>query len=101
VSIVDLVQVTLEISETEAETLASKFGDLSLAAKGGLAARAYEQEIFSLEQVRRFMGFDNRWDAQDLLSQHGVWPGYTLEDLENDRETMASFRKLEAARATD
>jgi len=91
------MQVTLEIPEEEGKELSSIIGNLGEAAKEGLAAKGYQNGVFSLEQVRRFMGFDNRWDAQSLLSRYKVWPGHTVEDLEIDRESFRQIREIEAA----
>ena len=33
-----------------------------------------------------------RWEAQAVLSRHGVWPGTTAEDFRSDMETLTELR---------
>ncbi len=83
------MEVTLTLPD---ELAAESFGDPSRIALEALAARAYEAGIFSVEQVRRMLDLPSRWEAQDLLSRHGVWPGTTVEDV------LADMRMLEELR---
>ncbi len=73
------------------ELAADSFGDPSKIALEALAARAYEAGIFSVEQVRRMLDLPSRWEARDLLSRHGVWPGTTAEDLEDGLRHLDTF----------
>jgi hypothetical protein len=82
------MQITLEIPD---ELSLPPFGDPSRIAMEALAARAYEEGILSEEQVRRMLGLDSCWDAREVLSNHGVWPGTTVEDILRDAETAAAF----------
>lgn len=59
-----------------------------------LAAAAYEKDVLSFEQVRRLLGLESRWEAQDVLSSHGVWPGTTLEEVLQDAEVATASRVL-------
>lgn len=85
------MQVTIEIPEAEGRELSAKLGDLNRAALESLAARGYELRILSLAQVRKLMGYDNRWDAEDLLARHGVWPGMDSQDLAHDLDCLEKF----------
>jgi hypothetical protein len=38
--------------------------------------------------VRRLLGHETRWDTEKWLAEHGVDHNYSLEDLEQDRQTM-------------
>jgi predicted HTH domain antitoxin len=51
-------------------------------------AVALYQEGASEEQLRRLLNFDTRFEVHALLKRHGVPLRYTLEDLEDDRETL-------------
>lgn len=34
---------------------------------------------------------ESRWEAQAVLSRHGVWPGTTVNDLQSDLDTLAKI----------
>ena len=59
-----------------------------------LAAEAYEQDVLSLEQVRRLLGLESRWDVQAVLARHKVWPGSTVQDVQSD---LATLEKIHAS----
>jgi Uncharacterised protein family (UPF0175) len=78
----------LNIPNDLSEDLNAKYDDLGRAALEALAAEAYEQDVLSLEQVRRLLGLESCWDAQAVLARHKVWPGTTVQDLESDFITL-------------
>lgn len=82
------MQITLEIPD---ELSSAPFGDPSRIAMEALAAKAYEEGVLSEEQVRRMLGLESCWDAREVLSKHGVWPGTTVEEILRDAETAAAF----------
>jgi hypothetical protein len=82
------MKVTLTIPD---ELSDASFGDPSRIALEALAARAYEEGVLSEEQVRRMLGLESCWDAREVLSSHGVWPGTTAEDILRDAENAAAF----------
>ena len=84
--------VTVEIPEEFTSNLAEAFADPARAVLEAFAAEVYERGVFSLEQVRRLLRLDNRWEAEAVLKAHHVWPGTTLEELEGDLATMLSLR---------
>ena len=84
------MKVTLHIPDDLSLELSAKFDNLGQAALEALAAEAYEQDVLSLEQVRRMLNLPSRWEAQALLSQHGVWPGISVEDFQADMDTLAA-----------
>jgi hypothetical protein len=57
-----------------------------------LAAEAYAKDVLSLEQVRKMLGLESRWGAQELLRCHGVWPGQSAEEIFEDAEVSCRFR---------
>jgi len=63
------MQITLDIPD---ELLSAPFDDPSRIALEALAARAYEEGIFSEEQVRQMLGLSSCWDAREVLSHHRV-----------------------------
>ena len=43
-------------------------------------------------RVRRLLDLPSRWEAQSLLSKHGVWPGTTVDDVQSDLDTLEKLR---------
>jgi hypothetical protein len=82
------MEITLQIPD---ELSGTPFGAPSQVALEALAARAYETGVFSVEQVRGMLGLSSRWEAQKMLSRHGVRPGTTVEEILRDAETAAAF----------
>jgi hypothetical protein len=84
--------LTVKIPDELAHDLGAGFGNLGRAALEALAAEAYAKEVLSLEQVRRMLELESCWEAQEILSHHGVWPGQTAGEILDDAETSARFR---------
>ncbi len=83
------MRITLDIPD---ELSSAPFGDPSRIAMEALAARAYEEGLFSEEQVRRMLGLSSCWEAREVLSKHGVWPGTTVEDVLSDMDMLKTMR---------
>jgi len=84
--------LTVNIPDDLAYALGEGYEDLGCAALEALAAEAYSLDLLSLEQVRRLLGLESRWQAQDVLCRHGVWSGQSAVDILKDAETSAGFR---------
>jgi hypothetical protein len=52
--------------------------------------------VLSEEQVRRMLGLESCWDAREILSKHGVWPGTTVADVLSDLETIKIMRPAQS-----
>jgi hypothetical protein len=77
--------LTMTIPDDLSSDLNAGFQNLGRTALEALAAEAYEKDVLSLEQIRRLLGLSTRWEAQDVLCSHGVWPGQcvSMEDGES------------------
>ena len=84
--------LTMKIPDELAHDLGVGFENLGLAALEALAAEAYTKDVLSLEQVRRMLELESTWQAQDVLSRHGAWPGHTAGEILADAETSSRFR---------
>ncbi len=82
------MKMVLEIPDKISAALAQGMDDPARAAIEALAATAYGRGMLSLEQVRRLLELDSRWDAQEVLSAHGAWTAMTVNDLDEDLETL-------------
>lgn len=85
----DNMNVTIHIPDEFVGPLYEAYGsDLSRAAIEQLALEGYRTEKLNLFQVQKLLGFDNRWETERWLGQHGAYVQYGLHDLEADRETL-------------
>lgn len=83
-----MVELTVNLPESVAE----KFGDTpALAARHLLesaAVEGYRSRKLSRHQVREMLGLS--WvETEAFLSEHGCPLDYSLDDLEEDRQTLA------------
>jgi hypothetical protein len=85
--------MTLEIPDDVWLDLKSQSDDFHREALEAVAEDGYVKGRVSMDQVRRMLGLESKWDAQALLSQRGVWPGTTLEEFEADCATLTEFKE--------
>lgn len=83
--------VNLNIPDELSAELTAQFRNVGRAALEALAATAYARDCLSVEQVRRLLGLASKWEAQEVLSQHNVWPGLTADEVSQDAATAAMF----------
>jgi predicted HTH domain antitoxin len=84
--------ITLDIPGEAEQTLRDIWGqNLDQAALEALVIQGYRSGKVGLEQVRRLLGFESRWDVEEWLGQRGVTWNYSLEDLEEDRKALSSL----------
>jgi len=60
------------------------------------AVEAYRQRKIGTAGVRKMLGFEDRLDTIEFLSKFKAYPNYELEDLEQDRATIARVEKRHA-----
>jgi hypothetical protein len=75
----------------EAESLFRRaWGDeLDRTAFEALLVEGYRTGRLTRYEVQQLLGFDNRWDAEAWLGQHGAVLSYDQADLDADRATLA------------
>lgn len=89
--------MTLDIPDDLLGELSAKFHDVGLTALEALAARAYAEEVLSLEQVRQLLDLPSRWEAEAVLKRQGVWPGTTVAEVLSDLEVLGKLSRLHEA----
>lgn len=86
----------MEITITVPDELISGFGGdpgtVGRIALEALAVEGYRSGRLSAFEVRQMLGHDSRWETEEFLSAHGVWPGTTVEDVLEDMETLKSLQ---------
>jgi hypothetical protein len=86
------MQVTVEIPEDIARQLNSKWANLPRGILESLALEAYRSGTLSSPQLRRLLGFETSIELDGFLKQAGVYLDYSLEDLNEDLETIRRVR---------
>ena len=82
------MSVTIELPEEIEQQLETEWGNLPRRALEALALEGYRSGALTLAQLRRMLEFETRMEADAFLKQHGVYLEYSVEDLEQDRETL-------------
>ena len=81
--------LTIHIPEDAEQALREAWGEnLDRAALEALVIEAYRTGKLGISQVRRLLGFESRWEAEQWLGTRGVNWNYSLDDLEADRRTL-------------
>jgi hypothetical protein len=86
------MRVTVEIPDDLAAALGGVGHDLSRSALEAMAIEAYRQGRLSSYQLRTLLGISSRYELDGFLKEHKVYD-YTLEDFEEDLETIRQARQ--------
>lgn len=78
------MKMVLEIPDDVAASLGKSDSALTQAALEAIAIEGYRGGTLSVRQVRSLLGHASRWQTEDFLSSHGVWPGLTAEETAED-----------------
>jgi hypothetical protein len=81
-----MAQVTLDLPDELSTALAAPGRELSRSVFEALALEAYREHKLSTAQLRRLLGFENRYELDGFLKAHEVWLEYGIDNLERDRE---------------
>lgn len=85
--------VTIELPDWIEADLRAEWDDLERHTLEGLAVEAYRKKKIGQHMVGQMLGFDNRWDTMNFLSERGVYPNYDLDDLKKDLATLRALDK--------
>jgi predicted HTH domain antitoxin len=84
------MQITLEVPDDVAESLAQNRRDVSRVLLESIAIEGCRSGALSVGQAVELLG-TSRYEVDGLLKRAGVYLDYRLEDLDADRET---YRRL-------
>jgi hypothetical protein len=73
------------------DEIAQNHPDLPRTLLESFALEGYRSGTLTEEEVRRLLGYGTRMQVDGFLKAHGVYLGYTLEDLKRDTETSREF----------
>ncbi|MGH9431217.1 MAG: UPF0175 family protein [Terriglobia bacterium] len=91
------MQVTLEIPDELAATLAAHGQDPARAVLEAIGIEAYRERRITGYQLRTLLGIPSRYEFDCFLKQHQV-EKYTAEDFEHD---LATIRQAEQTRKAE
>ena len=82
--------ITFELPQDVEQELRQRFGDLSQAAKEAFLVESYRQARLTVGQVAEVLG-KGVIETQEWLSARGAPLNYSVEDFEQDCETLAKL----------
>ncbi|MBW3622520.1 MAG: UPF0175 family protein [Armatimonadetes bacterium] len=83
------MSITLELPPDIEQILREEWaGSLPRKVLEAVAVEAYRDKKIGGAQVRRLLGFEDRWETFEFLSARGVYPNYDLEEFEEDMKTL-------------
>jgi hypothetical protein len=83
------MNITVEMPDTIARDLASEGRDPARALLEAYALEGHRAGRLTEYQVQQLLGFGYFEEVHRFLNEHGVYPPYTMEDL--DRDTAAAL----------
>ena len=81
------MSVTFELPKDVERDLRERFGDLGQVAKEAFLVQSYRENSLSVGQIARILQ-RGVIETQAWLSERGAQIDYSLQDLEEDRETL-------------
>lgn len=82
------MDVTLQIPDELANRLGASGQELSRRALEGFALEEYKKGQIAKAELRRLLGFGNRYELDGFLKAHGVFIEATLDDLRREVQTL-------------
>lgn len=84
-----MAAMTIHLPEDAKRTFRETWGDsLDRATLEALVIQGYRQRRFGISAVRRLLGLETRWQAEQWLGSQGVNWNYSSEDLDDDLATL-------------
>ena len=80
------MEVSIQIPDSLVKRLQEQWGDLPRRVLESVVLEGFRERLLTTEELRQLLGFETKFDVHAFLKEHDV-PFYTLEDLEQDRET--------------
>lgn len=82
------MQITIEIPEEIGNQLKQNWQDLPQKILEALALEAYRNGIMTSAQIQQLLKISSRWETEQFLQKSHAYLDYTVEDLEEDMETL-------------
>jgi Uncharacterised protein family (UPF0175) len=85
------MNVNVPIPDDLAQRLSAAGVDLSRRALEGFALEEYKAKRITKAELRRWLGFETRYELDGFLKAHQVWADVTIEDLRRDLQDLKSL----------
>jgi len=85
------MSVTIDLPEDISAALTEQWDDVPRRSVEAIAVEGYRTGALTESQVRRFLGFETRFQVHALLKEHQVPLRYTADDIESD---LSAHRQL-------
>ncbi len=81
--------INVDVSPEGEERIKAIYGEgLDRGVLEAMTAEAYRQRKIGLASVRKILGFEDRWETIDFLSERRVYPNYNEDDADEDWATI-------------
>lgn len=92
------MQLSVEIPDEVADAMSQDGHDPLRAALEGVAGEGYRTGTLTAYQTQKMLGFSTRYQLDGFLKSHNVMErAYSLEDLQEDRKTIAFLEQKRKA----
>jgi hypothetical protein len=85
------MNVSVPMPDDLAERLSAAGIDLSRRALEGFALEEYKSGHISKAELRRWLGFETRYELDGFLKEHRVSADVTIDDLRRDLQDLQSL----------
>jgi hypothetical protein len=82
------MELTVQIPDDLARSMAALAGDLSRRALEALALEEFKSGRITKPELRRLLGYGTGCQLDGFLKAHGVYEDYTMEDLDLELEGL-------------
>jgi predicted HTH domain antitoxin len=84
------MSLTIEMPKDQEDALRAAFGSsLAQAVKEAIAIEGYRQAKLTIGEAQDLLGLSTRHEVEVLFAQRGVQLNYSLNELNQDRQTLS------------
>lgn len=85
------MNITFEFPPELDRDLDGLFENISQSAKDAFIIQGYRDRRFGISIVRRLLGVETRWEAEQWLADHHVDTNYSVQDFDDDCQTLQTI----------
>jgi hypothetical protein len=86
-----IMSVTIDLPDDISAALTEQWDDVPRRSLEAIAVEGYRTGALTESQIRRFLGFETRFEVHALLKEHHMALRYSAADLESD---LSAHREL-------
>ena len=88
------MEIIINIPDNMTSKLEAKWGNLSQKAIKNIALEAYQNRLFSTNELKEILNLSSCLEVHKFLKESGVFINYDEEDLEEDMKTIDTLRGI-------